>query len=498
MSYKYERKISASILKNLRALAALKCLDFIFEGEEKMLNHLQMKKIHQHYHGSPDLNVASQARLLLHGSGLYGTLYDEEVIRVNAANTTKFVLKRSLFGDADYERVVAGEYFDYDLLTSSTKDPGGHSATGRYLRDIAIKALGHVKKAVAIAEEWLERNPAPPSGRVWEDLYSHVLSQWEVISPKERVFTGFYAFVILTKYNKGGVDNLACLAMEEEDRIVARRPESQKKPKLERSNRRASTGSTSRQRPADLCVPLQRGMASDVKIRVIEIAQTEDAKLRDSFKTRLEILHQKQDALLQERGQAIDLAKVMCPVYDKEDDAWKYVFDLTTELRECKAKAERAEQERKRTLLNETKNSGIIKDFLSSMCRSPTKKMRVINADRESIVANEVQNITNDIETEGTINDGVTSSKGNPKNSSAINRIEKKGTVPVGRVGDKYTFVERGFQNHVYMKPASFFGGTKFGFLCQGKGDPYWFHSSVEAFWYPEPKYVHKKELKFL
>eukprot|EP00587_Corethron_hystrix_P005035 CAMPEP_0113330084 /NCGR_PEP_ID=MMETSP0010_2-20120614/21372_1 /TAXON_ID=216773 ORGANISM="Corethron hystrix, Strain 308" /NCGR_SAMPLE_ID=MMETSP0010_2 /ASSEMBLY_ACC=CAM_ASM_000155 /LENGTH=497 /DNA_ID=CAMNT_0000192471 /DNA_START=287 /DNA_END=1783 /DNA_ORIENTATION=+ /assembly_acc=CAM_ASM_000155 len=497
MSYKYERKISASILKNLRALAALKCLDFIFEGEEKMLNHLQMKKIHQHYHGSPDLNVASQARLLLHGSGLYGTLYDEEVIRVNAANTTKFVLKRSLFGDADYERVVAGEYFDYDLLTSSTKDPG-HSATGRYLRDIAIKALGHVKKAVAIAEEWLERNPAPPSGRVWEDLYSHVLSQWEVISPKERVFTGFYAFVILTKYNKGGVDNLACLAMEEEDRIVARRPESQKKPKLERSNRRASTGSTSRQRPADLCVPLQRGMASDVKIRVIEIAQTEDAKLRDSFKTRLEILHQKQDALLQERGQAIDLAKVMCPVYDKEDDAWKYVFDLTTELRECKAKAERAEQERKRTLLNETKNSGIIKDFLSSMCRSPTKKMRVINADRESIVANEVQNITNDIETEGTINDGVTSSKGNPKNSSAINRIEKKGTVPVGRVGDKYTFVERGFQNHVYMKPASFFGGTKFGFLCQGKGDPYWFHSSVEAFWYPEPKYVHKKELKFL
>ena len=40
-----------------------------------------------------------------------------------------------------------------------------------------------------------------PSGTNWDDLYRHLLENYERINPKEKVFTGFGNFIYHTKYN---------------------------------------------------------------------------------------------------------------------------------------------------------------------------------------------------------------------------------------------------------------------------------------------------------
>ena len=59
------------------------------------------------------------------------------------------------------------------------------------------------KKAIVIVEYFLTDGELP-SGQTWEDLYVHILLQYEAITPKEAVFTGFLAFFSLTEYNDGG------------------------------------------------------------------------------------------------------------------------------------------------------------------------------------------------------------------------------------------------------------------------------------------------------
>lgn len=73
----------------------------------------------------------------------------------------------------------------------------------------------NIKKAVVIAEEWLVNNQTP-SGTNWNDLYSHLITSYERIHPKERVFVGFGNFVCHTQYNDKGENFLNCVAVNEE------------------------------------------------------------------------------------------------------------------------------------------------------------------------------------------------------------------------------------------------------------------------------------------
>ena len=80
----------------------------------------------------------------------------------------------------------------------------------------------------------------------------------------------------------------------------------------------------------------ERGMNLDSRLQIIEIAQFEDAKDRESIKNQLEHLTNCNKLLLEERGQEIQLAKLFCPEGDKEDEHWKRVKQLSMEIQDMK------------------------------------------------------------------------------------------------------------------------------------------------------------------
>ena len=67
-------------------------------------------------------------------------------------------------------------------------------------------------------------------------------------------------------------------------------------------------------------------------MKIIEVAQFEDSKIREDIRDRLLQLNSRMDQLLRERSQQIDLAKTICPVYDKNDSNWEMVVALTANM----------------------------------------------------------------------------------------------------------------------------------------------------------------------
>ena len=50
-----------------------------------------------------------------------------------------------------------------------------------------------------------------PSSTKWDDLYQHLLDNYEIIDPKEKVFTGFSNFICHKKYNDSRENKLIFL-----------------------------------------------------------------------------------------------------------------------------------------------------------------------------------------------------------------------------------------------------------------------------------------------
>ena len=67
-------------------------------------------------------------------------------------------------------------------------------------------AIKNIKKAMVIAEEWLNNGGLPST---WDDLYEHIISQTSDISGEKTSCTGWIAFVLLTKYNDVGDEVLS-------------------------------------------------------------------------------------------------------------------------------------------------------------------------------------------------------------------------------------------------------------------------------------------------
>ena len=74
----------------------------------------------------------------------------------------------------------------------------------------------NIKKASAIAEEWLDDKVYLPSGKSWEDLYEHVISKSSEISNEKSNYTGWIAFEILEKFNDVGVNYISALTPGED------------------------------------------------------------------------------------------------------------------------------------------------------------------------------------------------------------------------------------------------------------------------------------------
>jgi len=363
----------AILLKQLRAIVALKCYDFVAQ-ENIMKQEHRWKKVFNYFHGNNDLNIIPQIDLLLKGDGDYLRIYEEESVVITERNRSyvnkygKVLVLRNIFsGSDDSRRFVSGKHFTSNTIASPVKSKPNDKASGRYIVDLAKITLRNLKKAGDIADQWLCDGELP-SGTTWDDLYAHVLSHHELINSKEIIFTGYIAFVSLTKYNDGKKHILSVLGTPDKDdegSSVSSRSVPRKKARVEKDSS-CSAEVLKEKNIFDSC-----GVSIDTKMRVIEVAQLEDQKSRDDQNKTIQHLYLKRTSLIQERSQQIELAKIICPKYDINEEVWSVVAQLSEEIKNTKQDTER--QEQTRTLLLEKKTSTtLVKNFIESVLK-PSK-----------------------------------------------------------------------------------------------------------------------------
>ena len=86
-------------------------------------------------------------------------------------------------------RFVSGVDFTVESLSVPTKVRIAEKITGRNIYDLAILSFRNIKKAMALATEWLN-NGDLPSGQTWDDLYSHLYLKSDEISNEKNGYTG--------------------------------------------------------------------------------------------------------------------------------------------------------------------------------------------------------------------------------------------------------------------------------------------------------------------
>eukprot|EP00587_Corethron_hystrix_P017193 CAMPEP_0113319380 /NCGR_PEP_ID=MMETSP0010_2-20120614/13594_1 /TAXON_ID=216773 ORGANISM="Corethron hystrix, Strain 308" /NCGR_SAMPLE_ID=MMETSP0010_2 /ASSEMBLY_ACC=CAM_ASM_000155 /LENGTH=368 /DNA_ID=CAMNT_0000176915 /DNA_START=712 /DNA_END=1818 /DNA_ORIENTATION=- /assembly_acc=CAM_ASM_000155 len=365
------KNVSAKLMKQLKATAAVRSYDFIFQSD-KMKQEEQMKQMYDYYHGDEDANIVSQCKMLLSGHGPYSGVYDKELVMIMNDTTAApdeptqlLIVKKEFFALGDYERIVASESFTYDTLSSPTKEYVGKRATGRFLLDLSVSAIKNIKKAVAMAEEWLSNNKVPPSGTNWNDLYAHLLSRCEEIHKTEKIFTGFMAFVLFSKYNANGVNNLAFLSMNDEiDGDIMPRSDFCKRDQRIKVRTRVMLGKNSNDRESTI----------DDRIKLVKIAQCEVRKVTNDSKLQITNMQQKLEFLLKERGQAVELAKIICPDYNKQHENWIEVQNLTHDISTMKREIDNLEQDWDEKRATKSSHKALVESFLNDI---NVKKQRV-------------------------------------------------------------------------------------------------------------------------
>ena len=334
---KSQRSTPASLLKQLRATAAVMCYDHLF-GQPTMPASEFQRKLYNMYHGNEDLNIVSQIELMFNAKGRYSQMYqtvhtlntlkDVEISKeANAPITNQLALSPVLLNFDFHIRYVSGEHFTVPMLQCPTKTVTKELCTGRFLLDLSKQTVANIKKASILADQWLVDNETP-SGTVWEDLYRYLIENSDKINAREKVFTGMAAFICCSKYNDGGENHLNVLAKNDDDAVAgtdSSRSKSRLSVKSEKDKMRSiETGDNS--------LFNNRGLTLDSKMQMVEIAQFEDAQARDDIKNDIMLLTNRNKLLLVEREQEINLAKLICPQYDENNENWKRVMALSQEI----------------------------------------------------------------------------------------------------------------------------------------------------------------------
>ena len=309
----------ACLIKNLRAVAALVSYDLLTR-QNSMKQADQYRFCYNTFHGNEDRNITSQIELLLQGDRYYSLLYNIEssgqVTDIDTDisqdptrddNGTIFVIKEHYAGSGS--RFVRDKHFTKASVVAPTKARPTEKVTGRNIIDLAQTVIRNLKKSCAMAEEWLN-NGQLPSGKTWDDLYHHILSRSSEVSNERGPYTGWIAFELLTKYKDDGNNVISLLTAdgditEEESRSDFRKRDKQQKD----SERNTAVGSKNE----DVA---EHGLSLQNRLHIIEMAQVEDDKVNQIMQLVIANANLQLQNLLEERKQAIDLDKTVCPNYD--------------------------------------------------------------------------------------------------------------------------------------------------------------------------------------
>ena len=381
---KAQKAVPASLLKQLRATAAVLCYDYCFGLPSMPLSEFQ-RKVGNLYHGNEDSNMISQVELMCNGKGLYSDMYqliqtlvtnnDSELGDGTISSTPGcLVLSPVLLNFDTHIRYVSGEHFTIPMLRCPTKTLTKELCTGRFILDLAKQTVANIKKASIIADEWLVNNEKP-SGTVWEDLYKHLISNGDKINHKEKDFTGMAAFMCYSKYNTNGENMLNFLAKNDEDAVPtsdASRSQSRSSVKTNKDQQRSIES-------GDHSLFGKRGYTLDTRLQMVEIAQFEEAQARDDLKHDLEHLTSRNKLLLDEREQEINIAKIICPQYDRMNEHWERVNQVSTEISELKKEMILQQQKKIATNTSQIGNSMAAK-FLASVQSSDNEPSSSIDS----------------------------------------------------------------------------------------------------------------------
>ena len=154
---KHVNEFPAALIKNIRAVAAVKCYDLLSQHESTKQED-QWRFMFNCFHGNNDKNIVSQIQMLLCGGGVYENLYTRENPctitdrntgtddTVNTNDAGVILVLKSRY--SNNKRYVAGINFTIDSLSSPTKKRLGEKITGRNIYDLALATIKNIKKAM--------------------------------------------------------------------------------------------------------------------------------------------------------------------------------------------------------------------------------------------------------------------------------------------------------------------------------------------------------------
>ena len=159
----FEKLMPSSVIRQLKATAALQCYDFIFQ-EDAMKKQDQERRAYNFFHGNSDRNVISQVDLLLKGHGNYERIFDRKfnmVIDLNqdwatagvsSQNSMLSLVIKDYFTSVDEtNRYVSDKHFTKNTICAPSKTKSDENITGRAVIDLAKLCLRNIKK------QWLEQ-----------------------------------------------------------------------------------------------------------------------------------------------------------------------------------------------------------------------------------------------------------------------------------------------------------------------------------------------------
>ena len=160
-----------SLLKQLRATAAVMCYDPYFGLPSMPLSEFQ-RKMFDMYNGNEDLNIVSQFELSCGGKGHYYEIYQTMQTLVtstdarvrdneNSSAGSQLVLSPMLLNFDIHIRYVSCEHFSQEILQCPPKTLTNNRCSGRFLVDLSKQVVADMKKYSIIADEWLVLNDAP-------------------------------------------------------------------------------------------------------------------------------------------------------------------------------------------------------------------------------------------------------------------------------------------------------------------------------------------------
>jgi hypothetical protein len=129
-----------------------------------------------------------------------------------------------------------------------------------------------------------------------------------------------------------------------------------------------------------------RGLPMATRMQVIEVSQMEDAKGREEINRTIEGLRTNNKLLLLNREKHIYLAKIISPVYQKDDPHWKKVLELSGLIDKNWATLQEKEKARDEYLLIDSHCSKIASKFASSMSEGYSMGTSLESSERDDSV----------------------------------------------------------------------------------------------------------------